>query len=190
MSRSLYLAGWGYVLIALALVGLRTKPAPDHPLVGRGAPVPHWFAATKPFCNPLEVELRLQAAPPPAGADGAGYAAACWAMAGKIERARQVIDELAEPERARAAGIVFEIGHPIADAGDDLSAGPIMQLVVHYQPWNYMALYHAGVSLHAIGRNAEARQHLVRFLELYDVHDGWRSNAETVLKRMGPEVEL
>ena len=34
--------------------------------------------------------------------------------------------------------------------GDDASAGPIMRLVVEYQPDNYMALYHAGhVRVHA-----------------------------------------
>lgn len=45
-------------------------------------------------------------------------------------------------QQEKAAGIVFRIGHPVADAGDDESAGPIMNLVVKYQPWNYMALYH------------------------------------------------
>ena len=53
--------------------------------------------------------------------------------------ALEVIDRRASGERSQAAGIVFAIGHPVADAGDDQSAGPIMRLVVSYQPGNYMA---------------------------------------------------
>jgi hypothetical protein len=41
---------------------------------------------------------------------------------------------VARGDRARAANIVFEVGHPVADAGDDRSAGPLMELVVDYVP--------------------------------------------------------
>jgi hypothetical protein len=88
-------------------------------------------------------------------------------------------------ERYRAAGIVFEIAHPVADAGDDRSAGPIMALVVEFWPNHYMALYHAGASEAALGRNAAAREHLSRFLELYHENDGWRSNAIATLAKLG-----
>ena len=122
--------------------------------------------------------------PPPAGSDGAGYAAACYALAGKIDRARQTIDALPAGDRSQAAGIVFEVGHPVADAGDDASAGPIMRLVVEYQPENYMALYHAGISEYMLGHLDFARTHLERFLALYSAEDGWRSNAREVLGRI------
>ena len=88
-------------------------------------------------------------------------------------------------ERGTAAGIVFAVGHPVADAGDDASAGPIMRLVVEYQPENYMALYHAGISEYMLGEMDFARTHLTRFLELYTPEDGWRSNAREVLGRIG-----
>ena len=55
---------------------------------------------------------------------------------------------------------MFEIGHPVADAGDDKSAGPIMELVVEFCPNHYMALYHAGASEFALGQGELARQHL------------------------------
>jgi hypothetical protein len=116
--------------------------------------------------------------------DGAGYSAACYALAGKIDRAQGVIDRLDSGDRSTAAGIVFEIGHPVADAGDDQSAGPIMRLVVTYQPQNYMALYHAGMSEYILGQKDLARTHLTQFLDLYHDADGWRSNALTVLHRI------
>ncbi len=188
MNRALAVAGWGYVALCgvvlvtrhgAALPGEPVRPAPVFPGDG-GA----WFARIKPFCNAVEVEVRQRQLPPPAGSDGAGYAAACYALAGKIERARQTIDALSANDRSRAAGIVFEVGHPVADAGDDASAGPIMRLVVEYQPENYMALYHAGISEYMLGHLDYARTHLERFLALYSPEDGWRSNAREVLGRI------
>src|SRR6266496_1664083 len=124
MHRGLYAAGLGY----LALCGLflakskapaprggepHTSPSPS-PYAGAAG---RWFAQVKPFCNAVEVEVRQQQLPAPSGAEGAGYSAACYALSGKIERAREVIDHLGSGDRSRAAGIVFEIGHPVADAG-------------------------------------------------------------------------
>jgi hypothetical protein len=59
-----------------------------------------------------------------------------------------------------------------------------MRLVVEYQPENYMALYHAGISEHILGHAELARTHLERFLTIYKVEDGWRANAKTVLARL------
>jgi hypothetical protein len=191
MNRALSAAGWAYVALC-GVVLLTHRSAPDAP-VGREPPAPaasfrgaagEWFAQVKPFCNADEDEVRQQQLPAPAGVDGAGYSAACYALAGKIDRARQVIDALDGSDRSRAAGIVFEVGHPVADAGDDQSAGPIMRLVVSYQPDNYMALYHAGISEYGLGQLDYARTHLKQFLELYRQEDGWRSNALTVLRRL------
>jgi hypothetical protein len=138
----------------------------------------------KQFCNAVEVEVQQQYTPPPEGTEGAGYSAACYALAGKIERARETIDRLDSSDRPTAAGIVFNVGHPVADAGDDESAGPIMRLVVEYQPDNYMALYHAGISEDILGHADLARTHLERFLAIYKAEDGWRANARTVLERL------
>ena len=191
MNRPLYLLGWSYVaLCGLLLADARRgrpgssgePPSPPPPFRGGAS---EWFAQVKPFCNAVEVEVRQQHAPPPSTTDGAGYSAACYALAGKIDRARQVIDSLDAGQRSRAAGIVFEIGHPVADAGDDQSAGPIMRLVVGYQPDNYMALYHAGMSEFILGETDFARTHLTQFMALYQNEDGWRANARDVLGRLG-----
>jgi hypothetical protein len=189
MTRALYAAGWGYVAVCgLVLAKPRTTQAPAPHLAAaqfRGA-AGSWFAEMKPFCNAVEVEVQQQHRPAPEGVQGAGYSAACFALAGKIERARETIDRLDAGERPQAAGIVFEVGHPVADAGDDESAGPIMRLVVEYQPDNYMALYHAGMSEYILGHADLARASLERFLAIYRAEDGWRANARTVLDRLGP----
>jgi hypothetical protein len=190
VTRSLTIAGWGYV--ALCGVILATHPRlpagaepPSAPASFQGS-AGAWFARIKPFCNAVEVDVQQQRLPPPPGTEGAGYAAACYALAGKIDLARRTIEALPADDRGTAAGIVFQIGHPVADAGDDASAGPIMRLVVEYQPENYMALYHAGISEYMLGHMDFARTHLTRFLELYRSEDGWRANAREVLGRISP----
>ena len=189
MSRTLAAAGWGFVALCGLLLTVspaqRTGGEPSAPAAAFRGAAGEWFARIKPFCNAVEVEVQQQHLPPPSGRDGAGYAAACFALAGKIDRAREAIEALPAGDRGAAAGIVFAVGHPVADAGDDASAGPIMRLVVEYQPENYMALYHAGISEYMLGHLDYARTHLTRFLQLYRSEDGWRSNARDVLGRIG-----
>jgi hypothetical protein len=139
----------------------------------------------KPYCNTLEVETRTQQSPPPAGRDGAGYKAACFALAGKIDRAREALMGLPAGERGYASSIVFNIGHPVADAGDDRSAGPIMELVLEFWPQNYQALYHAGMSEYTLGQPDLSRTHLRQFLNMYKEDDGFRRNALVVMGRLG-----
>jgi hypothetical protein len=202
MQRAWFFAGWGYVAISSAIVlkatfgypPLSMPPIASPPRIINTPPAQPvgsdnsgplgWFTAVRPHCNSLEVELTLQQNPPPAGWEGTGYAASCWAVAGQIERARALVLELPESDRYSAASIIFNIGHPIADAGDDRSAGPIMQLVVEFQSNNYMALYHAGMSYYAVGQPRLAKKHLEAFLQQYDVQDGWRSNATEILDRL------
>jgi len=189
MSRTLAIAGWAYVALCGAILAIQPAPRPaggeppSPPAAFRG-PAGAWFARIKPFCNAVEVDVQQQYLPPPAGTEGAGYSAACYALAGKIDRARQAIEALSSDQRPQAAGIVFAVGHPVADAGDDASAGPIMRLVVEYTPENYMALYHAGISEYMLGEMDFARTHLTRFLELYRSEDSWRANAREVLGRI------
>jgi len=192
MLRYLYIAGGAYLAICIAFLLLRP---PAHVSQGRGGGVSvgvpggrgdgaAWFAGIKPYCNSVEVETAQQRSPAPSTADGLGYSAACYALAGRIDQARAAIERLPSGNRSYAAGIVFNTGHPVADAGDDKSAGPIMELVLEYQPNNYMALYHAGMSEYALGQLESAAEHLRRFLQLYSDRDGWRSNAVEVLGRL------
>jgi hypothetical protein len=194
--RPLYLAGWGYVAIAAMLVYRAQHPMLNEPVAvfyeqtgpeaaPSGSPAQRWFAAVKPQCNALEVELTMTRSPAPAGWEGSGFAAACYALAGKTTRARALIDALPDhDDRYRAAGIVFDVGHPVADAGDDESAGPIMELVLLYWPTHYMALYHAGIAEYRTGQRDLAIKNLEAFLQNYHEDDGWTGSAEAVLKEL------
>jgi hypothetical protein len=192
MHRTFYLLGFGYLAVCGAVVLGRRTPragaalaAPAHVQPGiRYGSGQEWFSAIKPFCNAVEVELAQRDRPAPATPDGQGYSAACYALGGKIDSARATIDRLQAEERPGAAGIVFQVAHPVADAGDDRSAGPIMGLVVEYIPDHYMALYHAGMSEYALGQPALARKHLQSFLSYYHADDGWTQNAREVLARL------
>jgi len=193
--RALYTAGTACILAFLGTIAWQSMVATAPTVVSiqthtpAAGPQPattgaSWFHDAKPYCNSVEVETRLQAVPPPAVADGPGWMAACYALAGKIDAARALISELPAGDRERAAGIVFQVGHPVADAGDDESAGPMMELVLEFWPQNYMARYHAGMSAYILGQHGRAAEHLARFLEDYHQNDGWTRNAQTVLSRL------
>jgi tetratricopeptide (TPR) repeat protein len=196
MTRAHYLFGWGFVAICMALVlgasrkdtrrsspaSRSTSPQPTAAAGGESAEI--WFRRARPYCNAVEVRVLQRQTEPPATTAGAGYHAACFALAGQIDEARKIIDQLAPNERYRAVGIVFDVGHPVADAGDDRSAAPIMELVIDYWPNHYMALYHAGMAEYMLGQRDLARKNLTAFLSLYHVNDGWRANGLTVLERL------
>jgi len=191
MQRTLYLVGFGYLAIC-GVVVLRHQTRRFQPAVaqttqaaGFEGSAGQWFAAMKPYCNAVEVEIVHGRHPAPATIQGQGLSAACYALAGKIDAARAIIDRLAEPDRYQAAGIVFDIAHPVADAGDNRSAGPIMELVVSYWPNHYMALYHAGMAEYALGEPALARKNLTAFLSYYHENDGWTRSARETLEQLG-----
>jgi tetratricopeptide (TPR) repeat protein len=114
----------------------------------------------------------------------------CLAVAGKIDRARELLREMSGAAQSRAIAEVFAVAHPIADRGDDASAGPIMALIVEFWPDNYMAVFHAGMAAFALGRDDEARGQLERFLTLYPPHDVWRARAEQALAAVGAHTAL
>lgn len=166
-----------------------TVPVQVTPVVASGpAPVidtQSWFQSMKPYCNAVEVETRLRQTPAPSSVEGDSYSAACLALAGKIASAREIILTLSNDDRWRAAGIVFGIAHPVADAGDNEAAGPIMELVVEFWPNHYMALYHAGAARFEMGDHGEAEGYLNRFLDNYEPDDGWRKSAISMLETIG-----
>ena len=192
--RKIYLLGLLYV--GLSLVYLMRAPEPveipddppftvtltvEDPSTGDPMDAGSWFRSMKAYCNPVEVDTQLTWNPAPRTADGTAYEAACFALAGHMDSARERILQLPEDQRWKAAGVVFNVGHPVADAGDDLAAGPIMELVVDFWPNHYMALYHAGAARYALGNHGAAHKYLVSFLEYYDPDDGWRRNALSMI---------
>lgn len=191
MLRPLYIIGSLYVVFSVVVLLTRSlepvasRHVPDRPSVTQPPSTGSaWFQTIRPYCNSVEVVTRHQWTPPPATDEGAAYSAACYALAGKIDRARDAIEQVPSSQQWRAAGIVFNVAHPVADAGDDLSAGPIMELVLEFWPNHYMALYHAGMSRYALGHHELARTHLQEFLEIYKQNDGWRRSALGALEAM------
>jgi len=87
----------------------------------------------------------VQAAPAPSTLEGQGLSAACYALGGKIDLARGVIDRLAAADRYQAAGscstwrIPWPTPATIAQRADH---GAGRRLLANH----YMALYHAGMS--------------------------------------------
>lgn len=146
------------------------------------APTPRaWFQSVRPHCNAVEAATWLGANPAPVHFEGYAYTAACYALAGRIDDARDYIDRMSGDERWRAAGIVFDVGHPAADAGDNVAAGPLMELVVEFWPNHYQALYHAGAARYEQGDRDGTLRYLQAFLRHYDQDDGWTRSAKAML---------
>jgi hypothetical protein len=114
----------------------------------------------------------------------------CLAVAGKIDRARDLLYAMNEGARTQAIADVFSLAHPIADRGDDASAGPIMGLVVEFSPTNYMAVFHAGMAEFALGHDDVAGPHLEHFLTMYTPRDVWRQRAEHALAAIAAHAAL
>ena len=143
-----------------------------------------WLQSFRGYCNPVDVETRLRWQPAPQTHEGEMHKAACYALAGKIDEARAAILGLPQELQYHAAGVVFNAGHPAADAGDEVAAGPLMELVVEFWPNHYMALYHAGAAAFERGEHGDAQVYLKRFLVEYTLEDGWRINAHTMLEQI------
>lgn len=141
-----------------------------------------WFREARAHCNPLEVRRHLTAKPPPPVFPGPAFGAACHALANDVQAARRAIRSMPEKERWRAAGVIFEIVHPLADAGDESLVGPLMELVVEFWPNHYMALFHAGSARHAAGDGQGARPYLERFLDEYGTRDRRAARARKMLE--------
>ncbi len=140
-----------------------------------------WFAQIRANCNSVEVDLALARDPAPKTGVGQGYAAACYALAGKIDDADRLLRATEGGARSQALYTLFNVIHPVADQGDDRAAGRVMKLIVRYWPENYMAMYHLGMAEYATDELPESAAHLERFLDTYSVRDGFHATAETTL---------
>lgn len=135
-----------------------------------------WWSRAGSQCTPLGVQLAIK--------DSAWSEierTTCLAIAGKIDAARTRLLAMSGANRAAALQQIFDIAHPIADAGDDRSAGPIMALISELWPENYMAVFHAGMAEFALGNDDHARVQLEKFLTVYGREDVWRGRAQKAL---------
>jgi hypothetical protein len=175
----------GFVFALVATVGIASIAAMAGQRCKKRAKQVGWYQKHAASCNSLEVDVALRdATAMPADR------ATCLAVAGRITQARAILDAMPPAQRDETVGAIFSIAHPIADAGDDRSAGPIMGLVVEYQPGNYMAVFHAGMAEFALGHDDVARKHLEHFLAIYQQRDLWRQRAETAITDITTERPL
>lgn len=164
------------------LPALEPPPPPTTP--DRPVTASAWFEAVRDDCTPEGALPAVRRSPPPRTEEGRIYEAACHALAGGVDDARRLVEGLPVSRRRWAAGIIFDAGHPTADSGDEVAAGPLMELVVEFWPDHYMALYHAGAGAYQMGDGKRASGYLTRFLEEYPIADAWRSRAEAMLERI------
>jgi tetratricopeptide (TPR) repeat protein len=180
------------VLLSLFSLTQKFKPTPQSAFSPQepqsSSAEEQWFQNIKSRCNSVEVVIAMRDRSYPQTSVGVGYGASCYALAGRLDLADQAIQKLPPNSRPYAAEVLFNIGHPVADLGDDRSAGPIMDLVVRYWPENYMALYHAGMSAYVLQDYPKATTHLEDFLRIYQNQDGWTTRAKEALTRIEQDI--
>lgn len=186
----LFMLAWA--LAALLLVqrlfftGAKDGPEPDGAVAAAGPALDaqRWFDRLEPRCVAEEALGAVASDPAPATFEGVAFEAACLALAGETDAARARIEGLEGGRRWRAAGIVFEQAHPIADGGDEIAVGPAMELVVEVWPNHHQALYHAGSARFQRGDHEKARDYLTRFLVEYRIDDAWARDARSMMERI------
>jgi hypothetical protein len=134
-----------------------------------------WFDAIRAKCTPAMVRLAVDLSRPPEGTISTGYEAACFAIAADMSKARALILGLPEGTRLEAASVVFNVAQAMVERGQEMAAGPLMELVVEFWPNHYVALFEAGVTRYAEGDYTHARIYLQRFLDVY-VQDDQRTH--------------
>lgn len=156
-------------VLAVRPVDVDPTPATAVPATPSG-----WFEAIRTQCTPAKVQLAVDLSPPPDGTVSIGYEAACFAIAADMAKARALILGLPEGERLEAASVVFNVAQAMVEQGQEMPAGPLMELVLEFWPNHYVALFEAGVTRYAEGDYTHARIYLQRFLDVY-VQDDQRS---------------
>jgi len=164
--------------VLVPLVELKTvdaSPPPPPPVTAAA-----WFSDMRPQCSYDAVTLATDLRRPPDSTEGRGYEAACFAMAGRINKARALLLGLDHDARAEGAGLVFDVASELASE-EHPAAGPLFELVVEFWPNHHLALHQAGILRYARGDAAGGRSYLVRFLEAYPEDDSLAGTARSVL---------
>ena len=144
-----------------------TPPPPEAP----PATASDWFDAIRANCTPAHAQLAVDLSRPPEGTVSTGYQAACFAIAADVPKARALILGLPEGDRLQAASVVFNVAQAMVERGQEMGAGPLMELVLEFWPNHYVALFEAGVTRYAEGDYTHARIYLQRFLDVYVQND-------------------
>jgi len=194
---------WGSLALAACAVGIwpgpqlaeefrrapEPVPEPQHVQVVQPAPrldsssvtPTSWIDQIRPYCNDRDVDLYTDLNPPPQTDEGTAYEAACFALSGRIAKARALILGLPEERHTEAAGVVYDVATATLVADTNAAVGPIMELVLEFWPNHYLALYHAGSARYMSGDMTGAGPYLERFLDLYVREDQRTVDARRML---------
>jgi serine/threonine protein kinase len=141
-----------------------------------------WFAKVRGHCNSASLRSTLTGLPPPDNDSGLAFAAACAAVAGDLNLAREKIAATDDPKYA--SWPTFAVAHPLADQrNDDPAVANIMRLVLEFWPENFLANYHAGIT-EFIQRDNRAAQHLGAVIQYYPTEDDFKATARTLLQEL------
>lgn len=165
----------------------KLKPEPE-PVRQTLLGAEQWFQEIKSRCNAIEVMSAMRRTKHSSTVQGVGYAASCYALAGKLNLADRKIKELEPNLRPKAAEVLFSVALPIANNEENISVGKIMELVLRYLPDNALALYHAGMSAYIWDEHPKAEKHLRKFLRLYRDNDGREIEVKAVLERIEQNI--
>jgi hypothetical protein len=167
-----------------AEVAVRTVERPAHQPEVIPATPSGWFEAIRAECTPAKVQLAVDLRRPPDGTVSTGYEAACFAIAADLAKARALILGLPEGDRLEAASVVFNVAQAMVERGQEMPAGPLMELVLEFWPNHYVALFEAGVTRYAEGDYTHARIYLQRFLDVYVQDDQRTQRAMRMIDEM------
>jgi hypothetical protein len=143
-----------------------------------------WFESIRTRCTPAHVQLAVDLSRPPDGTVSTGYEAACFAIAADMPKARALILGLPESDRLEAASVVFNVAQAMVEHGQEMPAGPLMELVLEFWPNHYVALFEAGVTRYSEGDYTHARIYLQRFLDVYVQDDQRTQRAMRMIDEM------
>lgn len=108
------------------IVNAPAPPAPSSPQ--------EWFRIMRPRCTAAEVRLATDLAPPPAGPEGRGYRAACFALAEQIPSARADLLALTGSAQTVAAGVLRKVATELTARGEEAAAVPLLELAAEFEP--------------------------------------------------------
>jgi hypothetical protein len=124
-----------------------------------------WIRSVWRACNTGELSADPAWIPPPATEHGDMFMAGCFALAGRINESRRIVDGLDEGERPAATGILIDVVMPAARQGRFEVASPALELGLQYWPQFQSARFHAGLGRLAVGDLEGARAFLVRVVQ-------------------------
>jgi hypothetical protein len=166
------------------VVAARPQVDPDLDAVTQPSTPTGWFDAIRAKCTPANVQLAVDLSRPPDGTVSTGYEAACFAIAADTPKARALILGLPEGDRLEAASVVFNVAQAMVEHGQEMAAGPLMELVLEFWPNHYVALFEAGVTRYSEGDYTHARIYLQRFLDVYVQDDQRTQRAMRMIDEM------